>query len=94
MYDITSFLTDHPGGEEVLLEQAAKDATVAFNDVGHSEDALEKRRALMIGELAESERRPPASVNTADRQGGVNWVVPLGIVLIGVTLFFIIKHFQ
>eukprot|EP00800_Vazella_pourtalesii_P017625 TRINITY_DN5440_c0_g1_i1.p1 TRINITY_DN5440_c0_g1~~TRINITY_DN5440_c0_g1_i1.p1 ORF type:complete len:139 (-),score=26.40 TRINITY_DN5440_c0_g1_i1:98-469(-) len=93
VYDITSFLTDHPGGEEVLLEQAAQDATVAFNDVGHSEDALVKRRGFLIGELALSERRPP-SADTPDRQGGVNWFVPVGIILIGVAVFFAIKHFQ
>ena len=94
MYDITSFLTNHPGGEEVLLEQAAKDATVAFNDVGHSEDALEKRRTFMIGELAEGERRPPAPTDTADGEGGVRWVIPVGIILVGISLFFIIKYFQ
>ena len=44
IFNITS-LTDHPGGEEVLLEPAAKDATVAFNDVGHSEDTDEETSA-------------------------------------------------
>lgn len=34
-----SFIIQHPGGEEVLLEQAGKDATEAFEDVGHSTDA-------------------------------------------------------
>lgn len=33
-----SFL-QHPGGEEVLIEQAGRDATEAFEDVGHSTDA-------------------------------------------------------
>ena len=30
VYDITEFLVDHPGGEEVVLEHAGGDATLAF----------------------------------------------------------------
>ena len=95
VYDVTTFITDHPGGEEVLLEQGARDATIAFNDVGHSEDALTRRRALLVGEVVESERRDPDQGPAfADSEKGVKWWYPVGIILIGVTLFFIIKHFQ
>ena len=34
MYDVTSFLEEHPGGKEVLLALAGSDATNAFEDVG------------------------------------------------------------
>ena len=40
-YDISEFLDQHPGGEEVVLETAGTDATGAFEDVGHSSDARE-----------------------------------------------------
>lgn len=33
----------HPGGEEVLIEQAGREATEAFEDVGHSSDARYER---------------------------------------------------
>ncbi|KAG9336922.1 hypothetical protein JZ751_030035 [Albula glossodonta] len=51
VYDITSFLEEHPGGEEVLLEQAGADATESFEDVGHSTDAREMLQQYYIGEL-------------------------------------------
>ncbi|KAI8028492.1 Cytochrome b5 isoform E [Camellia lanceoleosa] len=35
VYDVTSFLDDHPGGDEVLLTATGKDATDDFEDVGH-----------------------------------------------------------
>lgn len=46
----------HPGGEEVLLEQAGKDASESFEDVGHSTDARELMKRYKIGEVIESER--------------------------------------
>lgn len=47
------FSLQHPGGEEVLLEQAGKDATEEFEDVGHSSDAREVMQKYKIGELIE-----------------------------------------
>jgi len=47
------FCLQHPGGEEVLLEQAGKDATEEFEDVGHSSDAREVMQKYKIGELIE-----------------------------------------
>lgn len=46
-----SLLFQHPGGEEVLLEQAGRDATESFEDVGHSTDAREMLKQYYIGEL-------------------------------------------
>lgn len=45
------FCVQHPGGEEVLLEQAGADATESFEDVGHSTDAREMLEQYLIGEL-------------------------------------------
>ncbi len=41
----------HPGGEEVLKEQNGKDATHAFEDVGHSSDAREQMKQYEIAAL-------------------------------------------
>ncbi|XP_034948422.1 cytochrome b5-like isoform X2 [Chelonus insularis] len=56
VYDITGFLKEHPGGEEVLYEQAGLDATEAFENVGHSSDARQMMEPYKIGELVEEER--------------------------------------
>ncbi|XP_030582297.1 cytochrome b5 type B [Archocentrus centrarchus] len=57
VYDISSFLEEHPGGEEVLLEQAGADATESFEDVGHSTDAREMLQQYYIGELHVDDRK-------------------------------------
>ncbi|NXK75283.1 CYB5B protein, partial [Amazona guildingii] len=52
-------LFQHPGGEEVLLEQAGRDATESFEDVGHSSDAREMLKQYYIGEI-----HPVGATNT------------------------------
>jgi len=56
VYDMTDLLSEHPGGYEVLLEHAGRDATIAFRGVGHSQQALVDMEKYLIGELVESEK--------------------------------------
>lgn len=60
VYDVTKFQTEHPGGEEVLIEMAGKDATNEFNDVGHSTDAKAQMKQFVVGEIIEAERKKNA----------------------------------
>ncbi|PWZ03292.1 putative cytochrome b5 [Testicularia cyperi] len=51
VYNVSKFLDEHPGGDEVLVTEAGKDATEAFEDVGHSEDARALLGPMLVGEL-------------------------------------------
>ncbi|KAL2846905.1 cytochrome b5 [Aspergillus pseudoustus] len=51
IYDVTSFVDEHPGGGEVLLEVGGQDGTEAFEDVGHSDNAREALDRLEVGTL-------------------------------------------
>ncbi|KAJ1664625.1 hypothetical protein IW140_004018 [Coemansia sp. RSA 1813] len=66
VYDVTKFLDEHPGGEEVILEHAGIDATEAFEDIGHSEDARELLADLLIGDL---EGAPPTASTRNEKAG-------------------------
>ncbi|ETN58898.1 hypothetical protein AND_009545 [Anopheles darlingi] len=55
VYDITSFLRLHPGGHDVLVENAGRDATIAFLNAGHSKMALMSLKLYEIGELPPDE---------------------------------------
>ncbi|XP_052737585.1 cytochrome b5-like [Bicyclus anynana] len=59
VFDVSGFLHEHPGGADVLLAAAGGDASECFRRVGHSEDALQRRARLRLGEMAEAERWPP-----------------------------------
>ncbi|XP_078149766.1 uncharacterized protein LOC144545081 [Carex rostrata] len=52
VYDVTKFLDDHPGGEDVLLHASASgDATDAFENVGHSSSAEAMMEKYLIGSV-------------------------------------------
>ncbi|XP_020245196.1 cytochrome b5-like [Asparagus officinalis] len=51
VYDVTKFLDDHPGGDEVLLSVTGKDATDDFEDVGHSNTARAMMDEYYVGEI-------------------------------------------
>lgn len=58
VYDITEFSLKHPGGIEVLIDCGGVDATEAFEDVAHSDDALDMLEPYFIGDLDPSEHKP------------------------------------
>ncbi|XP_047077244.1 cytochrome b5-like [Lolium rigidum] len=50
VYDVTPFMAEHPGGEDVMLVSTGKDATVDFEDA-HTEAARELLPQYCIGEI-------------------------------------------
>jgi cytochrome b involved in lipid metabolism len=55
VYDLTRFLDLHPGGSSVVLAYAGKDATGAFEAIGHSRQAHDWMKQLKIGDLVPEE---------------------------------------
>ncbi|EPQ58962.1 cytochrome b5 [Gloeophyllum trabeum ATCC 11539] len=51
VYDVTKFIDEHPGGDEVMIAEAGKDATEAFEDVGHSDEARAMMPAMLVGDF-------------------------------------------
>ncbi|KAJ8929231.1 hypothetical protein NQ314_018110 [Rhamnusium bicolor] len=56
VYDVTDFLEEHPGGADILLEYAGREASVAFRGCGHSAQAIRALDRFFIGELPMHER--------------------------------------
>jgi len=49
---VTSYVNDHPGGRDVLVESAGTDATEDFDFAGHSRTAKDALQGFLIGSLA------------------------------------------
>jgi len=56
VYDVTPWLSDHPGGGSILLRSAGKDVTKLFELTKHSSFAIEEAKKYQIGVLAPSSK--------------------------------------
>ncbi|XP_023545611.1 cytochrome b5 [Cucurbita pepo subsp. pepo] len=94
VYDLTSYLDEHPGGDDVIVAATGRDATDDFEDAGHSKDARELMEKFYIGELdpsssaiPELETKEPdgyaARVQTLTKQ---YWGVPIAVLGMSVAL--------
>ncbi|KAH9482289.1 Cytochrome b5 [Psilocybe cubensis] len=86
VYNVTKFLDEHPGGDEVLLAEGGMDATEAFEDVGHSDEARALLPGMLVGSFEEGALKSGAAsahgakVATAVEQGSnLMYFVPLGL---------------
>lgn len=92
VYNVHSFLNEHPGGEEILLDHKGIDASEDFDDVGHSNDAMELMKKYQVGELVESERKNQSPkkgwvagyTKTGEKQSGP--IVPFYLLIGGIAL--------
>jgi len=58
VYDVTDFLQEHPGGEELITDIKADDfetQTTEFDDADHSEEAMEQLQEFFKGKLVEGD---------------------------------------
>ncbi|KAJ4861633.1 cytochrome b5-like heme/Steroid binding domain-containing protein [Trichoderma breve] len=100
VYDCSKFVDEHPGGEEVMLDVAGQDATEAFEDVGHSDEARESLATLLVGDLkrqpgdpvpkAVSQNTPSVGGSTTGGGFGLYSVVAIG----GLIAYFAYQYIQ
>ena len=50
VYNLNSYMAEHPGGSEILEDVIGSDATSAFEGIGHSQDATNRLKILRIGD--------------------------------------------
>ncbi|PHT33670.1 Cytochrome b5 isoform A [Capsicum baccatum] len=99
VYDVSSYLDEHPGGDDVVLAVTGQDATDEFEDAGHSKSARELMEKFFIGELDPTStsipeleivkkvgKNIPKKVMAITKQ---YWFVPVAVVGISVVVGFL-----
>ncbi|XP_076682596.1 cytochrome b5 [Andrena cerasifolii] len=71
VYDITKFLKEHPGGEEVLVSLGGQDSTKCFDEIGHTLEAVQLRETYKIGTVTGSLTGEPADQPAEQSDRGV-----------------------
>ncbi|KAL5724837.1 Cytochrome b5 isoform A [Ranunculus cassubicifolius] len=96
VYDVSDYLDEHPGGDDVLLTATGRDATEDFEDAGHSKDAIKLMEEFCIGEL--DPEPTPIIEDTSSKEETRDltrkflditsqyWGIPVGIVSISVVV--------
>ncbi|XBW38700.1 hypothetical protein QEN19_004288 [Hanseniaspora menglaensis] len=51
VYDVSEFVNEHPGGDEIIIEFFGQDCTQDFEDIGHSPDAQKTLQKLYVGDV-------------------------------------------
>ncbi|KAL3807316.1 hypothetical protein ACHAXA_008541 [Cyclostephanos tholiformis] len=94
VYDVSSYLDDHPGGAEVMLDVGGKDADEFFEDIGHSNDARDELKKHMIGVLklsqeeVEKRRLLAEKKKSAGAGGGGMGVIAVVVAVIAAGYFY------
>ncbi|CAG9975109.1 unnamed protein product [Clonostachys byssicola] len=66
VYNLTSFLKDHPGGIDSVLQCAGDDGTEAYDYAGHSKSASATLTRFLIGPLEGHDEKLPEEENRSD----------------------------
>ncbi|BGP53452.1 hypothetical protein JCM8202v2_001011 [Rhodotorula sphaerocarpa] len=77
----------HPGGDEVLFGEAGRDATEAFEDVGHSDEARSILDKYYVGEGPEGTAKGAAPAKSPrdaagaskESSSGFGYLLPLAV---------------
>ncbi|CAI9296961.1 unnamed protein product [Lactuca saligna] len=94
VYDVSSYLEEHPGGDDVLLQVTGKDATDEFEDAGHSKTARELMESFFVGELDTSDI-PQLEIVSEKQENYIfdltkqYWAVPLAAIGLSVVVTFL-----
>merc|ERR1719181_1211128 len=92
VYNVTKYLDDHPGGGEVMLDYAGKNADSMFEDIGHSPFARKTLKTLLLGTLkmTEEEKAKMAAAAEKAESSSSMPILPLLIIIIAIAAYFVV----
>ena len=81
---MSKYLEDHPGGPEIILDVAGKDATEDFEDTGHSGDARETMKEFLIGQVEGMEEKFKSSTDEKSGSASLSKTTETVLLFLGI----------
>ncbi|KPM44083.1 hypothetical protein AK830_g2406 [Neonectria ditissima] len=94
VYDITDYMSKHPGGDDILVEVLGQDASEGFHEVGHSAEAVESLKELKVGELDTTSAVPTKSQSRAGPVSVAHLLSAAGVVALSLGAVFLRHQVQ
>lgn len=92
VYDVSEFVNEHPGGDEIIIELFGKDCTQEFEDIGHSPDAMKTLAKLYKGDVdTTSEKVVIEKEETAEATQQKPDFTKIAILIVAVAVFLYFK---
>jgi nitrate reductase (NAD(P)H) len=82
VYDVSSYLSSHPGGADILLSCAGKNASLEFDDIGHSKSAVQTLAKYEIGVCLSPPPPPSAPSEPSLFSSIIGWLFPKRTILL------------
>eukprot|EP00035_Acanthoeca_spectabilis_P025942 m.460580 g.460580 ORF g.460580 m.460580 type:complete len:520 (-) comp22071_c0_seq1:63-1622(-) len=83
VYNVTTFLDEHPGGAKVILKYAGQDSSRGFDMAGHSRDIVTQLGLdhLLVGDADDSIKPEDSGENDAHKIQQFQWLPPIDTML-------------
>jgi cytochrome b involved in lipid metabolism len=83
VYNVSAYLSEHPGGPEIILDQAGKDASEDFEDTGHSPEARSTLKKFYVGEAeGPAPGRAGQTKSAGGKEGGPTMLTIILVLLV------------
>mmetsp|Transcript_19309 Transcript_19309/g.26972 ORF Transcript_19309/g.26972 Transcript_19309/m.26972 type:complete len:135 (+) Transcript_19309:124-528(+) len=100
VYNLTKYLDEHPGGVEIMEENAGKDVSDQFEEFFHSTDAREILKKHEVGVLEGATEEDwkkldeGGSGGSTSSAGSASLGTPLFIIVLAVVFYFLNKQYN
>mmetsp|Transcript_42195 Transcript_42195/g.109870 ORF Transcript_42195/g.109870 Transcript_42195/m.109870 type:complete len:128 (-) Transcript_42195:111-494(-) len=95
VFDVKSFLNEHPGGGDIILTYAGKDCTQDFEDIAHSDAARDQCNKLLVGYMAGAPEEAATKMMPTKAEvggGGGGGLVPVIIMILIAVIGYIVMN--